>query len=229
MKVALRDIIDTVTPLIAKSIPSLRLLKTYLRRYFRELEPHIDIAGSFDDVMDIVEKKCTIINICDLEAVVECYNIEEAKCYITDYKSTVDKFCEEVKLSMCENINFMTDSSCLLKCETIEFVLEWEPNKYSLGQIRDLLITSFRDMASKVQVSVIKKGNSIIVTCYAPRHIMDVLLMEAKKNLDLLKGIGVMKLTIGYHIIWDINTKDKVRDKYSISSYRCIGIGYKSS
>ena len=51
----------------------------------------------------------------------------------------------------------------------------------------------------------------IIVTCYAPRHIMDILQMEAEKHLDLLIKEGLLKLTMGYHIIWDVYTRDKVR------------------
>ena len=217
MKVTFRDLIDTVTPLIAKSIPSLRLLKTYLRRYFRELEPQLDIAGSFDDVMDIVEKKCTIIDIYSFEVVVEHYNIKTAKPHISAYKSKVDKFCAEVKLSVCINENFTLSPSSLLKCETIKFVLKWDPDEFSLDQIRNLLVTVFNDVAKRVQVRVIKKSNSITITCYAPRHIMDVLLMEAEKRLYLLKGIGLIKFTIGYHTILDEGTRDEVRDVYNIA------------
>ena len=217
MKVAFRDLIDTVTPLIAKSIPSLRLLKTYLRRYFRELEPQLDIAGSFDNVMDIVEKKWTIIDIYSFEVIVEHYDIKTAKPHISAYKSTVDKFCEEVKLSVCVNENFTMSPSSLLKCETIEFVLKWHPDECSLDQIRNLLVKVFNDVAKKVQVRMIKKSNSITITCYAPRHIMDVLLMEAEKSVDLLRGIGLIKFTIGYHTIMDKGTRDKVSDMYNIA------------
>ena len=213
MKVTFKDLINIVTPLIAKSISSLRLLKKYLQRYFKELEPQLEIAGSFDDVMDIVEKKCTIVDIYSFEVIVEYYNIKTAKPHISAYKSTIDKFCKEVKLSVCVNENFITGPSFLLKCETIEFVLEWELDECSLDQIRNLLVTLFNDIAQRVQVRMIKKSNSITITCYAPQHIMDVLMMEAEKSLDILRGIGLMKLTIAYHTVWDITTKDKVRDK----------------
>ena len=36
--------------------------------------------------------------------------------------------------------------------------------------------------------------------------------MEAKKNLDLLTKLGLLKLEIGYHVIWDKSKRDKVRD-----------------
>ena len=228
MRIKLGSLVHNVVPLIKSAVmnssPSsepglppqpisfpLKDLKKYLKRCFRELKPQLSVAKSFDDVMEIVEEKCTIINIACLEAVINHYNIQDAKPYITTYKSAVEKFCEEVKLNVCESQNFVIGSSSLLKCETVEFVMEWDADEYCLSQIRVLLQKAFQGMAKKVQVRVIKKGNSIIVTCYAPRHIMDILQMEAEKHLDLLIKEGLLKLTMGYHIIWDIYTRDKVR------------------
>ena len=213
MKVTFGKLIHIVAPLIAKGIPSLHELKIFLRRCFRELKPQLSIAESFDDVMELVEDKCTIINIVCLEAIVDMYNIIEAKQHIKEYQTAVDTFCNEVKLNVCENQSFLTNLSTLLKCETVEFVLEWEPDDYTLTQIRDLLTEAFKDITKRVQIRVIKRGNSVIVTCYAPRHIMDVLLIEAEKNLDLLKKMGLIKLTIGYCTLWDRRTRDKVRDE----------------
>ena len=215
MKVTFGKLIHIVAPLIAKGIPSLQELKTFLRRCYRELKPQLSIAESFDDVMELVEDKCTIINIVCLEAIVDMYNITEAKEHIKEYQIAVDAFCNEVKLNVCENQSFLTNVSTLLKCETVEFVLEWEPDDYTLTQIRDLLTEAFKDITKRVQIRVIKRGNSVIVTCYAPQHIMDVLLMEAEKNLDLLKKMGLIKLTIGYCTVWDGRTRDKVRNEYT--------------
>ena len=212
MKVTFGKLIHTVAPLIAKGIPSLQELKTFLRRCYRELKPQLSIAESFDDVIELVEDKCTIINIVCLEAIVDTFNISEAKQYIKEYQAAIDAFCNEVKLSVCENQSFLTSQSTLLKCETVEFVLEWEPDDYTLTQIRALLTEAFKDLIKRVQIRVIKRGNSVIVTCYAPRHIMDVLLMEAEKNLNLLRKMGLIKLTIGYCTVWDERTKDKVKD-----------------
>ena len=212
MKVTFGKLIHTVAPLVAKGIPSLQELKTFLRRCYHELKPQLSIAESFDDVIELVEDKCTIINIVCLEAIVDTFNISEAKQHIKEYQAAIDAFCNEVKLSVCENQTFLTGLSTLLKCETVEFVLEWEPDDYTLIQIRDLLTVAFKDITKRVQIRVIKRGNSIIVTCYAPRHIMDVLLMRAEKNLSLLKKMGLIKLTIGYSTVWNERTKDKVKD-----------------
>ena len=41
--------------------------------------------------------------------------------------------------------------------------------------------------------------------------------MEAEKSLHLLRGIGLIKFTIGYHTIMDEDTRDKVSDMYNIA------------
>ena len=207
-------LIHTVAPLIKAGIPSLKDLKMYLRRCFPDLRPQLSITESFDDVMDLVQDKCTIINIYCLEFIVNYYNITEAKSLITKFKMTVDNFCETVKVEICLKHNFkLISRSHHLICETIEFVLEWEVDKYTLKHIKDFLSKAFEDMSESVQVITINEGKSIIVTCYAPHHMMDILLMTANENLDLLKEMGLLKLTIGYDIIYDKHQRDKVRDE----------------
>ena len=212
MRVKLGDLFYTVTRLIEHAVV-LNELKSYLETCFPELSPQLAIATSFNDVKWIIQKKCNVINVCCLEVVVNQFDIKEAKPHITTYKLDVDVFCKNIKVSLCENINFMSASSSLLKCETIQFILEWQPDEHTFQDIRLLLWKAFEDMAKRVLVSIVKKGNSIIVICYAPRNIMDVLLMKAKLNLDQLQKIGLIKLTLGYYIVWDGRTTDKVINK----------------
>ena len=214
MRVKFGNLIEAVAPVIAKGIPSLQELKRYLQRCFPGLKPQLAIAESFDDVMELVENKCTIINVCCLEAIVDHYNITEAKRHITEFKTAVDTFCEEVKLSVCCKESFKRIlSSHPPTCETVEFVLEWKTDEHTLNDIRDLLSKAFEDLVNNVQVRVIMEGNSIIITCYAPHHMMDILLVTAKKNLGLLKERGLLKLTLGHDIIYDKHQRDKVRDE----------------
>ena len=204
-------LISTVARLIEAKVP-LEDLKTHLQFCYRELRPQLELAESYKKVMFIIEDKHTIIDIDCLQAIVEVFNIEEAKDHIAAYQLAIEEFCKEITLTVCFNESFKLTNSSLLKCETVEFVLEWNGDEYSLNDIKVLLQKAFQDMANRVQVRYIKEDNFIIVTCYAPRHIMDVLLMEAKKNLDLLRGIRLMKFTIGYHTIMDEGTRDKVSD-----------------
>ena len=89
--------------------------------------------------------------------------------------------------------------------------MEWKTNECTLHHIKGLLSKVFEDMAKSVQVRAVNEGNSIIIMCYAPLSLMDFLLMVAKSNLDLLKEMGVIKLTIGYHIIFDKCKRNEVR------------------
>ena len=68
-------------------------------------------------------------------------------------------------------------------------------------------------MAKSVQVRTINEGNSIILTCYGPHSLIDLLLMTAEENLDSLKQLGVIKLTIGYQTIYEKHQRDMVRDE----------------
>ena len=225
MRVMFGNLIDKVAPLIKGGIPSLDELKTYLRRCFQELAPQLSAAKSFDDVIDIVQDTCTIINICCLEAIVDRYEITKAKMLITEFKKQVDDFCENVKADICLKQNFKTASSSHLTCESIEFVVEWKTNECTLRHIKGLLLKAFKDMAKSVQVRAVNEGNSIIIICYAPLRLMNFLLMVAKSNLDLLKEMGVIKLTIGYHIILDKCKRNEVRielfqNKHYLITYR---------
>ena len=214
MRVTFGNLFHKVAPLIEAAIPSLDELKRYIRRCFQELAPQLSTAKSFDNVIDIVQDSCTIINICCLEAIVDCYEVTEAEKHITEFKKRVDTFCEKVKADICLKQNFKTSSSSHLICESIEFVVEWKADECTLRHIKGLLSKAFEDMAKSVQVRAVNEGNSIIVTCYAPLRLMDFLLMAAKSNLDLLKEMGVIKLTIGYHIIFDKYKDDKVRSNH---------------
>lgn len=222
MKPIFQTLIDTITPLITESIPSIKELKSFLQRYYTELKPQLSLAESFNDVIAAVQSKCTIINVTCFEAIVEHYNIEEAKSHITAYKSTLDKFCEEFKLSEFKNEQLLAGLPSLLKCETVAIVLEWRDNDYSLDMIRVLLRKAFQNMATRVQIRAIKVDNMIFVTCYAPRHMIDVLLMEGRKNLDVLREMGVIKLTISYYTLWDECTEDIVRVNSILKFYLLI-------
>ena len=198
---------------------SLKDLKVYLRRCFRELRPKLTIAESFDNVMDVVQDRCTFFNVCCLEAIVDHYGITNAKSHIAKFNTDVTQFCEQIKTDICHTESFKIAPSDL-KCETVEFVLQWKTHEYTLSEIHILLSKAFEDMATTVLVKEMKEGNSIILTCYAPRYMMDILLMVAKENLDLLKELGVIKLTFGYVTICDERKKNEVRNEYL--DYNCL-------
>ena len=62
----------------------LEKLKKFLERCIQQLKPQLSIAKSFDDVIELVEEKYTVVNIIGyLETIINHYNIVEAKAHIT--------------------------------------------------------------------------------------------------------------------------------------------------
>ncbi|XP_019860598.1 PREDICTED: uncharacterized protein LOC109588939, partial [Amphimedon queenslandica] len=199
-------LIDDIVPLIEKSIPSVDHLKFFLGRCRRDLKPRLKDANSFDDVMEVIEDECSITNVALLETIVNKYSIQDAGDMILAYQTHLDEFCEN-KLTMFCNHQLKRLSSSLLTCETIKFVLKWNPSEHSLSSISALLWKTFKD--NQVEVIVIKEGNSIIVTCYAPHYLMESLLVTARDNIDMLKEMGLISLTIGYYTVYDEHAIDE--------------------
>ena len=210
MRVAFGKLFVNVSPHIESGITSLKDFKKYLKTLYPELKPQLSSARSFDAVMEVVRNKCTIINVCCLKAIADHYKLREVKQQITKFKTKVNRFCKNMKAKICFEQTFNITFCTHLTCNTIVFVLDWEPDEYTLDDIKNLLSKAFKNMADSVQVITISKGNSIIVTCYAPQHMMDILLMIAEESFDLLKQSGVIKLTFGYFTVFD-----KYRDMVS--------------
>uniref|UniRef100_A0A1X7TZX6 SH3 domain-containing protein n=1 Tax=Amphimedon queenslandica TaxID=400682 RepID=A0A1X7TZX6_AMPQE len=199
-------LIHNVVPLIKAVIPSVDDLKTYVRRCRSHLENQLDQAETFDAVIRVIEKECSILNVSVLEAIVNNYSLQDAGDMILAYQTHLDEFCEN-KLTMLCDCQLKRLSSSLLTCETIKFVLKWNPSEHSLSSIRALLWKTFKD--NQVEVVVIKEGNSIIVTCYAPHYLMESLLVTARDNIDMLKEMGLISLTIGYYTVYDEHVIDE--------------------
>ena len=202
-------LIHNIVPLIKAAIPSIDDLKTYVRRCRCHLENQLDQAETFDAVIRVIEKECSIVNVSVLEAIVNNYSIKIAGDMILAYQTHLDEFCEN-KLTMFCDCQLKRLSSSLLTCETIKFVLKWNPSDHSLSSIRALLWKTFKD--NQVEVVVIKEGNSIIVTCYAPHYLMESLLVTARDNVDMLKEMGLISLTIGYYTVYDEHAIDEVSE-----------------
>ena len=140
----------------------------------------------------------------------ERFDIKEAQTHIQTYKDVVQSFCKETKACLCLNETFNENKShSLLKCETADFVLDWDPTNYTLQDIRDIIAESVEE---NVQIRVIREGKSIIVTCFFPLSLTMSIIARALETLEELKKKGLLQLTFGYCTIYD-HRRDKVRDE----------------
>ena len=146
-----------------------------------------------------------------MKGIVERFDIKKAKKHIQKYEDAVQSFCQNTKASLClDEIFKVTRTPCLLKCETAVFVLNWDSNDCTLQDIRDILAESVEE---NVQIHIIRKDQSISVTCSFPHNLTTSLIAKAQETLELVIKKGLIQLTVGVYTIYDKSKRDKVRDE----------------
>ena len=188
-------------------------LSGFLRDCYPDLTHLLEGSAnnSIDDVLDIVKGKCTLIDVCVLEAIADRFNVIEAETYIRDYKDAIDEFCHTVTIRLCLDECLEVSKSSPLKCETAKFVLEWDPDQTSLADIKNLLSVAFERLKKRVKVIIVNEGNSITVTCSFPYSLLGPLIAKAQETLEFVKRKGLIRLSISYCVIYDKDKRDKVQ------------------
>ena len=195
-------------------------LKWFLQDYFPHLKSQLICASSTEDALEVVKEECSLIDITCLEVIVDHFNLLEAKKHIEDYKSKLNKFCDNISARHALKETFRVVTTPFpLKCETIEFVLPWEfKDDYALRDalrdVEDILTVSFERLAKIVQVFFSPAdGHSITVTCTFPFILTTLLIAKAQETLELLRERGLVKLTIGHCVVFDKSKRDEVRNE----------------
>ena len=140
--------------LFAIKVSPLDTFIAFLQQCYPELESQLSTTESVKSAMAVVLTKCNIVSVSAVENIAVCYNISEAEQLIIEYKEEVNRFCSKIPLDFLLNKRLSTDISSLT-CETVEFVLDWEPDEHSLEDIRCLLQKSCTDLNQKLTVKVI--------------------------------------------------------------------------
>ena len=95
---------NNIREVINKTPPPLDKLKGYLKDGYSHLKSQIAHSASIDDVLDIVNDHCTVINISCLEGIVKRFKIKKAEKHIQAYKDVVQSFCQKNNLSISAKI-----------------------------------------------------------------------------------------------------------------------------
>ena len=189
-----------VNKIIKNKPPPLDDIKEFLRCCRSSLEPKLSLCSNITEILRVVEKECSLINIRLLQSLVEEFDIKEAEKYIKEYKDVLKEFCCTVKITLCLNEKFEAiGGSPSLQCEIVTYVFDWEPDEHMLQDIKQIIS---KTSGKLVKIKYIKKGNSIIVTCSFPHSLTGALIIKLSENLELLIKNGLMKLTVGYCTIW---------------------------
>ncbi|XP_019862929.1 PREDICTED: uncharacterized protein LOC109591696 [Amphimedon queenslandica] len=125
-----------VLKVIRQKPPPLDDLKELLRLYIsRGLESKLDSCSDVSGVFRVIMGECSLTNISLLEAVVEEFKVTEAEGYIKNFRTTLTESCKSLSVSF----GLKERLSHHLQCETITFVLDWEPEEHVLQDIKDIL------------------------------------------------------------------------------------------
>ena len=191
--------------------PIKRLIR-FLRYIYPNLASRLSASKKIEDILSLVQEKCSLIDISLLENMIEEFELKEAEKHIKSYKAEINKFCQTMSVRLCLNETFQVSvPHTPLKCETATFVLDWNPDEHMLDDVRNLLSATFESLSLTVKVVVIKEGNSIIIKCCFPVHLAMLLIAEAFDNLETLKQrFGLLSLTIGYVTVWNKQNRDEV-------------------
>lgn len=107
---------------------------------FPDLRHQLSGDMTIDTVLDVLKRKCSIIDVYPLEVLVTELNIPEAERIIRAYKEGVKSFRNDVSVSLC--LDKFLHSSPRFPCKTIAFVIGWDPDSLLLQDIQVVL----RDM-----------------------------------------------------------------------------------
>ena len=200
-------------------------MRKILEEHDATLRPSLAHCKTISDMLNIVQDKCTILDVNYLEAVVMQLNIEEAQEYIELYKKTVDEFCQSVSVRQClgETLS-VTTSPPSLKDETITVVLDWDPDNCTLKDIINVMSRIFPEgLNKKITIKSIREGNSITVTCTFPLDQYHLFITKARETMQSLKIKEMKRLKIGHETIMDLDKVDNVVPNNYIHAILFIG------
>ncbi|XP_019858939.1 PREDICTED: uncharacterized protein LOC109587144 [Amphimedon queenslandica] len=203
---------DKIVPLISQSKASIEEMKSFLQLSFPEMSAELSNVHSIESIMNVVVKSCRVNDISIIKIIVLRFEITQAEDLISKYEGIVKRVCGSLKDFLSQN-----QPEHLSNYNTIQFTLGWEPDEHSLDDIRNLLEEAFKELNKRIIVQTIHRGNSIIIICYVPHHLLAALLLEAQDNLTvLMKKFSLIRLIIGHYTVYD------KRIRYKVMNNECL-------
>ena len=201
MRVDLGQLCSDTVELLSEKGVSVSKLKNQLELAFPELASDLEKCSSIDEVVkNAIRPHVSLVQIDYLEAVFKLFNL--ATKSIQEYNQKVDELCETVEVVYGQVLMEEFDSSTTSELESIKFVLDWDENEHLLKDIRDLFKKIVRNYSNQVKVIVISEGNSIVVECCVPTHLLPVVTRIIQDSEKILNEEKVISVTAGGRTIF---------------------------
>ena len=179
-------------------------MKELISDWFPDLKPQLSYKKTIGEVLKVLKRKCSIIDISPLEDLAFEFNIEEAKPVIMSYKEEAKDFCKSISVSLClgEKLQAVATPSRLL-CETIVFVFNWDPDDYTLQDINDVLFELEPLHKYHIQIDKVGTGRSVVVACYCSAECTGSLIMAVLGKINTLQRKGLKEFIVGNFTLWN--------------------------
>ena len=189
-----------ITRILKTNNISLEELKFVLCLY-PELKNDVTATKSLEDAIVVVRDHTSLINTNYLQAIAEDFDLPNAIDLIKKYNESINEFCKQIPTTHAYGLEFMKHSSGPIQKSEVQFVLGWDADDKTLSDIQTLLTKAFHDQAKYVMVRKVRKGNSVIVICYAPPHHHEELTRLVKENEEELRKYKVLSVIIGRNVV----------------------------
>lgn len=165
-----------------------------------DLKPQLQHKKNIDAILEVVKRKCNIIDIRYLEKLAKVLNVTEALKFMTSYKDIAQKFQESVSVKLClgEKLQAVPTPSRLV-CETVIFVFTWDPDQTTLQDIKDVLI-ELEPLDQYCIIDEVGIGQSVVVTCYCPAEYISLIITTVPEKINMKE---LKEFIVGGCIIWN--------------------------
>ncbi|XP_019854455.1 PREDICTED: uncharacterized protein LOC109583508 [Amphimedon queenslandica] len=189
-----------------KNILDINEVKQLISDWFPDLKPQLSDKMTIGEVLDVLRRKCNIMDISPLENLAFEFNIEDAIPIIESFKEEAKDFCKSVSVSLClgEKLQAVATPSRLL-CETVVFVFNWNPDECTLQDINDVFdeLEPLNRFKYILQVDEIDRNRSVVVTCYCPAEYTGSLIITVLGKIDTLQRRGLKEFILGNCTLWN--------------------------
>lgn len=178
-------------------------LKTLISDCYLDLRPQLKHIKTVDNVLDVVRRKCSLIDVHCLEAIIETFNITEALSYLNAYNKAKKDFCQRMTVKLCDSQSLQVVRTPIrLTSETVVFVLDWDPDEITLQDIKVLLSAINSNF---LLVEKVGPGQSVVISCYCPAEYTASLIIAVFKKIEILQKNRLKEFIVGNCIIWMYN------------------------
>ena len=170
---------------------------------FPDLKPQLFHEKTIDGVLEVVKRKCNIVNVRPLEVLTTVFGIKEAETKLGSYKNEAEDFCNSLSVRLCLSEELQAVHTPHLKSETVVFILDWNPDESTLQDINDVLHELEPLGNYRVLIDQVGTGKSVVVTCYCPTEYMTPLITTVINKILILEKRGLKEFIVGNSTVWD--------------------------